>query len=158
MLCIYFRQSGISPYNESISMGLLVRALEGWDLGIRFSKIDPKKKEKKKGKQLCKGGIDYLTSEEQWAIEQLPTRLMSPSPPLLLRSNLITGGYIPCIVVADIDIQEYCFLKEDIGHMAEYLQSYCQSDTRSVNVRPNPRTRHGFLRVRLGLGFSGLGS
>ena len=48
MLCIYVRQSGISPYNEIISMGLLVRALEGWDLGIRFSKIDPKKKEKKK--------------------------------------------------------------------------------------------------------------
>lgn len=50
MLGIYVRQSEISPYNEGISMGLLVRVLEGWDLGIRFSKIDPKKKEKKRKK------------------------------------------------------------------------------------------------------------
>ena len=33
------------PFNEGISIGLLVRALEGWDLGIRFSKTDQKNKE-----------------------------------------------------------------------------------------------------------------
>lgn len=101
---------------------------------LGFLKQIQKRKKRKKAKQLCKGGIAYLTSKEQQAIEQLPTRLMSPSPPLLLRSNLIAGGYIPCIIVAEIDIQEYCFLKEDMGHMAEYLQSYCQIDTKGVNV------------------------
>ena len=44
MLGIYVGQSGTFPYNEGISMGLLVLALEGRDLGIRFSKTDPKNK------------------------------------------------------------------------------------------------------------------